>query len=403
MLKSTIYSDGKKTMKKYLSAHGISLLFSILFIFSTLFNIYIRVKPLSQNGIIKLPFVSSQAKSYRALINDDPNESENLKEENLEEKENQRGEDEKEEEEREREEEGKDEEKEKDEEREKQEEEKRRKEEEKAAKRKEAISDAGGVLGVFLFFLILSIYSFTKLRYLPDDLLYYVKSQIKLFLYVTNNGFFLISLVQIIYYRFTWEEFMPGYILFICSAIFFLVGTIAGVVIIRTLLKTDEDFPLVFFSFGTILVLITLPFKVVWKFIGLADDCCRSESYTNYYDKDGNLVESTYACHCGWNCFLYWFKKIILIFTIFIYYASVILLMIILLIVILCNNLCCKKPIPKEKNDHKETLVKSEDTKDINEEQATTGDNSTNANNLVNMNNIPDDYGQQNNEENPGF
>ena len=108
MLKSTIYSDGKKTMKKYLSAHGISLLFSILFIFSTLFNIYIRVKPLSQNGIIKLPFVSSQIKSYRALIDDDPNELENLKEENPEEKENQRGEDEKEEEEREREEEGKD-------------------------------------------------------------------------------------------------------------------------------------------------------------------------------------------------------------------------------------------------------------------------------------------------------
>ena len=31
------------------------------------------------------------------------------------------------------------------------------------------------------------------------------------------------------------------------------------------------------------------------------------------------------------------------------------------------------------------------------------GDWGLGSNNLVNMNNIPDDYGQQNNEEKPGF
>lgn len=380
MLKSSEHSNRKKAMKNYLSAHGISILFTILFIFAALFNVYIHVKPLTKNGIIKLPFESSQVKSYRSLIDDESNELENLKDDNETEKESE-----------------KEKENEKDEQQQKQEEENRRKEEE----RKKAIGDANGTLGVFVFFLILSIYSFPKLRMLPDDILYQVKSQIKLFLYVANNGFFIISLVQIIYYRFTWEEFKQGYILFIISGIFFLGGTIAGIIIIRTLLKTDEEFPLALFSFASLLVLIKLPFTVVWKFIGIADNCCRSESYTEFYDKDGNLIESTYACHCGWNCCLYWFKKMILLITILVYYGSVILLMIILLIVILCNNLCCKKPVPKEKNDQSEAFVKNEGTKDINEEQATTDGNSTNTNNLVNMNNIPPEYDQQNNVENP--
>ena len=61
----------------------------------------------------------------------------------------------------------------------------------------------------------------------------------------------------------------------------------------------------------------------IFSLVGLTDPCCRSESYSVTTYTDGH-TESTYCCHCMWNCIIYVIKRFAVFFSIISYYIFLI-------------------------------------------------------------------------------
>ena len=272
-------------------------------------------------------------------------------------------------------------------------------------KRKQDIDNSAGLIGVFFVFIIMAIYILIKSRFLPKDVKAYIKEELYLFIYIANNGFFISTLVDILYYKFTWEEFQGGYVLFIVCGVIFLFGGIYVIYKVVQLMREDPKIHKGFFSCAVFCILLAVPCDVLY-IARLADDCCRSESYTVTYDQNGNVVSSGFCCHCFWNIFVYLFKLIILFITVLVYYFSLVFVFIGLIFVVLSAKCCCTPKEVEENNPTIESLVaeNENENKDINANQ---NYNNENSNAAVNMNQIVSDNNPSNaqpvNEDSQGY
>ena len=251
----------------------------------------------------------------------------------------------------------------------------------------------------------MAIYILIKSRFLPKDVKAYIKEELYLFIYIANNGFFISTLVDILYYKFTWEEFQGGYVLFIVCGVIFLFGGIYVIYKVVQLMREDPKIHKGFFSCAVFCILLAVPCDVLY-IARLADDCCRSESYTVTYDQNGNVVSSGFCCHCFWNIFVYLFKLIILFITVLVYYFSLVFVFIGLIFVVLSAKCCCTPKEVEESNPAIESLVaeNGNENKDINDNQ---NYNNENSNAAVNMNQIVSDNNPSNaqpvNEDSQGY
>jgi len=213
----------------------------------------------------------------------------------------------------------------------------------KQESRKKIAENAGKMYMAYITFVVKTFYSILKLRaYEVNELENIERYKVWLYLYVTNNGYFIASLVLILIYSFTFEEYKEGYILFYISGGLFAIGTIAAVKIIITLFKGDPNFLKMFYSYDLVKPLYKMPFSNVKNFVFLKDKCCKCCE-----DQNQNPLEvktgacSCCCCSCGGVTLVA--KYFMLIATAIVYYGSLIFLTIILLIVISCFKICGKK------------------------------------------------------------
>lgn len=217
----------------------------------------------------------------------------------------------------------------------------------------------------------MAVYIIIKAHYLPLEKKSYLRKQMYFFIWVANNGFFIATLSDIKYYRFTWEEFQIGYILFFGCGILFVIGGIIAIYTLITMVREDPKVSLGFYGCGSFKFLMKLPCTSIFKFVKLADDCCKNNSYKIWVDKLGNIVDTNIHCACGWKCTVYWIKMAVLLYTTFIYYISAIFLCIILIIIVIITKAFCIPPkiqeLITENNEMNESLVdKSEENKNDN-------------------------------------
>ena len=112
------------------------------------------------------------------------------------------------------------------------------------------------------------------------------------FIYLTNNGYILVSL-SIKYY--SHQDEIAFYFLLV-ELVILGIGTIA------CLIKFCKIFcknPLLIFSCNAIWFLLSLPCKYIWSVLGITDPCFEQDSYTVYTYSDG-YMESDYCCVCVW-------------------------------------------------------------------------------------------------------
>ena len=227
-----------------------------------------------------------------------------------------------------------------------------KKEEEKKKEREKIANNASKMNYAYYVFLVKTFYSLLKFRAFKDEELEEkAKMKVWLYLYISNNGYLFASLILILFYDFTYEEFKEGYTLFYFSGGVFAIGTIMAVFIFIKLCKGDQEFINSMYSYTSIKSLYKMPFASVKNFLLLKDRCCccgnSQETYENKMPK----------CFCGCDTATLVVKYFTLVVTAIIYYGSLLFLTVILLIVISCLKFCGKK---RELNNEKENEKRQE-------------------------------------------
>jgi len=242
-----------------------------------------------------------------------------------------------------------------DEEAEKKEEEKKeeeKKEEEKKKAREKIANNASKMNYAYYVFLVKTLYSLLKFRAFKDEELEQkAKMKVWLYLYISNNGYLFASLILILLYDFTYEEFKEGYTLFYFSGGVFAIGTIMAVFIFIKLCKGDQEFINSMYSYDSIKSLYKMPFASVKNFLLLKDRCCCCGNSQEPYE-----IKMP-KCLCGCDTLTLVVKYFTLVVTAIIYYGSLLFLTVILLIVISCLKFCGKK---RELNNEKENEKRQE-------------------------------------------
>ena len=223
-----------------------------------------------------------------------------------------------------------------------------------------------------------------------------LRSGIWLFMYLSNNGYIVVSLgVGII------DGFDDMTLYFLIPELVILgIGTIVyiyklGKGLCNNVMQT-------YFSFDAIGFLFKLPCICVWSLIGLTDPCCEQTTYTVTTYEDGH-TESNECCVRTMNCIVYFLKRLAMVVTTIIYYIFVILLTIVLIILMLILMLiifialstCCKDKVSDEHpSTEKDNLITN------------TQNNSTNINEIPNQQapnavelNVNYDQANQNSEQ----
>ena len=142
------------------------------------------------------------------------------------------------------------------------------------------------------------------------------KDDVWKFMFFANNGIFVASGVNIFNIKNLIIDSSP----FGLSALVCLIG--CAYYIYKYCQICNMKMASQYFDCDKLSELFNIP-CFIFSLVGLTDPCCRSESSTVTTYTDGH-TESTYCCHCLWNCIIYVIKRLAVFFSIISYYIFLI-------------------------------------------------------------------------------
>ena len=142
------------------------------------------------------------------------------------------------------------------------------------------------------------------------------KDDVWKFMFFANNGIFVASGVNIFNIKNLIIDSSP----FGLSALVCLIG--CAYYIYKYCQICNMKMASQYFDCDKLSELFNIP-CFIFSLVGLTDPCCRSESHTVTTYTDGH-TESTYCCHCMWNCIIYVIKRFAVFFSIISYYIFLI-------------------------------------------------------------------------------
>ena len=142
------------------------------------------------------------------------------------------------------------------------------------------------------------------------------KDDVWKFMFFANNGIFVASGVNIFNIKNLIIDSSP----FGLSALVCLIG--CAYYIYKYCQICNMKMASQYFDCDKLSELFNIP-CFIFSLVGLTDPCCRSESYSVTTYTDGH-TESTYCCHCMWNCIIYVIKRFAVFFSIISYYIFLI-------------------------------------------------------------------------------
>ena len=170
------------------------------------------------------------------------------------------------------------------------------------------------LLSWFFIFFFIGLYMICSMKKYPQT--EERTDEVWKFMFFSNNGILVASSVNIFNIRNLIIDSSP----FALSAICFIIG---GVYYLYKYIKTcNYKLADYYFSNDKLNKLFKIP-CFIWSLIGLTDPCCRSNSYTVTTYADGHK-ESTFCCHCMWNCIIFAIKRLATIFSIVAFYIFLI-------------------------------------------------------------------------------
>ena len=188
-----------------------------------------------------------------------------------------------------------------------------------------------------------------------------VTLQVLKFMYMSNNGYFIASLITI---PLTNNNIIIP--ITVISSLVLLVGTIIFIVkYIKVIIVGFFDN---YFGCEIIKFWFGLPFVYVWPFIELTDPCCYSNTYTVTVYSDGTVTDNKCFVICM-NRTIWCIKRFAFIFSTLLYYFFLFMLLIVWLIIKLIlviiekiSDSCCKKT---ENNPNQENQQNQENINNI--------------------------------------
>ena len=142
------------------------------------------------------------------------------------------------------------------------------------------------------------------------------KDDVWKFMFFANNGIFVASGVNIFNIKNLIIDSSP----FGLSALVCLIG--CAYYIYKYCQICNMKMASQYFDCDKLSELFNIP-CFIFSLVGLTDSCCRSENYSVTTYTDGH-TESTYCCHCMWNCIIYVIKRFAVFFSIISYYIFLI-------------------------------------------------------------------------------
>ena len=142
------------------------------------------------------------------------------------------------------------------------------------------------------------------------------KDDVWKFMFFANNGIFVASGVNIFNIKNLIIDSSP----FGLSALVCLIG--CAYYIYKYCQICNMKMASQYFDCDKLSELFNIP-CFIFSLVGLTDTCCRSENYSVTTYTDGH-TESTYCCHCMWNCIIYVIKRFAVFFSIIPYYIFLI-------------------------------------------------------------------------------
>ena len=192
------------------------------------------------------------------------------------------------------------------------------------------------------------------------------------FMFFANNGILVASGINIFNIKNLIIDSSP----FGLSALVCLIG--CGYYIYKFCQTCNMKMASLYFDCGKTSELFNIP-CFIFSLISLTDPCCRSNSYTITYYSDGS-EESTFCCHCMWNCIIYVIKRFAIFFSIISYYIFLIFYLLFWLIaklIFLCIYEITGETTENDNNGNNNDI----NNKDINNNNNNDNDNNHNKEN----------------------
>lgn len=220
----------------------------------------------------------------------------------------------------------------------------------------------------YIMYIILCLYMICAMNKYTDNPQVITK-EIWKFMYITNNGYVVVSVVDTI----TSHGEYRAYAFLGVGLVIFAIGSI--IFLAKFCKICCEDFVGTLFSFNAIGSLYSLPCTYVWGLLGVTDPCCVQDTVTVTVYADGH-TESNACCVCLFNWTVYFLKRLGMFVSTIIYYIFLIMLTVlwfvlkgiitIILLIVVCAcgekiaNAVEPEPNPNQDINQQENLIQNQ-------------------------------------------
>ena len=180
------------------------------------------------------------------------------------------------------------------------------------------------IITAYFVYMLMSLYMICMMKVISEKSESYQIDVYK-FIYMSNNGFLFISLIDTVISGTGLAIACLGICLFIC-----ITGTI--IYIVKFIHDIAKGFINVYMKFEIIGLWICLPFESVWPFLALTDPCCYQDTYTVTVYSDGTTTSDLHCVLC-WNRVVYGFKRFAMLVATILYYMFLLMLFLVWLFI----------------------------------------------------------------------